>query len=136
MPCQARHGGDHVGGVRRRDLDQRLRLGDHGDDGPVIAHKPVAVLQRRRFRQIEQKLRAVLAGEHDPPPIAPVGVEHDAVDGVRRAPCPGAQDLRRPLHGAYALQSLGFHQNKKYLWAIGSTSAGAQVRSSPSAVTS
>ena len=86
--------------------------------------------------------------EHDPPAIAIIGIEHDAVDDIGRVPRPGADDPRRSPHAANALKDLcshrrspiglraGSHQNRKYLWAIGNTSAGAQVRSSPSAVTS
>ena len=68
--------------------------------------------------------------------MAPVGIENHAIDGVRGTPCPGAGHLESPLHRANAFEDLGPYQNRKYLCAIGSTSAGAQVNSSPSAVTS
>ena len=136
MPRQARHVGGLFGGALRRNLNQRLGSGDHRDDHAIVEQEPIAVPQRRHFRQIEQKLAATLTGHDDPPPIALVGVEHHLVNGTVHAPRAGAQDLRRPLHGAYTLQDLGFHQNRKYRCAIGSTSAGAQVKSSPSAFTS
>ena len=114
---------------RRGDLDQRLALAGDTHDGAILEHEAVAVTQRGRVRQIEQECRAALAGQRNPAAMALVGIEHDAVD--RRRAVPGASgsdsDARR----------IGSHpQNKKYRCAIGSTSAGAQVKSSPSARTS
>ncbi len=136
MPCQARRDGGLFGGILRRNLDQRLGPGDHRDDLAVVEQEPVAIAQRHHFRQIEQKLAATLSDHDDPPPIALVGVEYHVVDGVVHAPRADGQNLRRPLHGAYTLRDFRFDQNRKYRWAIGSTSAGAQVKSSPSALTS
>ena len=62
--------------------------------------------------------------------MAFVGIEHDSIDLDRRVPGTGGSDFRRTLHWTQYLQ------NKKYRCAIGSTSAGAQVSSSPSARTS
>ncbi len=64
----------------RRDLHQRLRLALDLDDGAIVKHEAVAIPQRRRMREIQQKRGAALAGEHDPPTMTLIGVEHDAVD--------------------------------------------------------
>ena len=56
--------------VRRRDLDQRLRLAGDPHDRAVVEHQPVAVAQLHRLRQIEQIGRAALADEHDAPAMA------------------------------------------------------------------
>src|SRR5215831_18897681 len=66
-----------------RDLEQRLRLAGHAHDGAVLEHKAVAVFQRGRLRQIEQKRRAALPCQRDPAAMALVRIEHDAVDGGR-----------------------------------------------------
>ena len=71
-----------------------------------------------------------------PPPVPPVRVNHDAIDRIRTAPVGGMHDPRCPLHRRYPLQNPEVRQNRKYLCAMGNTSAGAQVNSSPSAVTS
>jgi hypothetical protein len=120
----------------RRDLDQRLGLRDDGDDGAVVEHEPVAVAQPRDLREVQQEFHAALAGEYHAAAVALVGIENNAIDGVCPAPRARADDLRCPFHRANAFEDLGPDQNRKYLCAIGSTSAGAQVRSSPSAVTS
>ena len=72
----------------------------------------------------------LLAGQHDAPPLPVVGIEHDAVERL-----PACISRRLPMltvgrRAAFA------RQNRKYRCAIGSTSAGAQVSSSPSARTS
>ena len=46
------------------DFDQRLRQADDAYDTAVVEHETVAVAQRHRVRQIEQKGRAPLAGEN------------------------------------------------------------------------
>ena len=77
---------------------------------------------------------AALAGQHTSPTMALVGIEHDLVDDADRGAGPGWPAGAEWLFNA---RCIGRHsQNKKYRWAIGSTSAGAQVSSSPSARTS
>ena len=73
-------------GALRADLDQRLRLPRHHDDRSILQHQPVAVAQHHRLREIEQQPRALLAGQHDAPPLAVVGIEHDAVDRAPNVP--------------------------------------------------
>jgi hypothetical protein len=67
----------------RRDLDQCLALAGNQDDGAVIEHKAVAVVQHGRVRQIEQELCAVLAGQHHAATMALIGIEHHPVDDAR-----------------------------------------------------
>ena len=110
------------------DLDQRLGPACNGHDRAVLEHETVAVFQRHRAVEIEQKFRAVLAGEHDAAAMPFVRIEHDAIDGAARVETPRIYRLHRAIPFST--------QNKKYRCAIGSTSAGAQVNSSPSAVTS
>ena len=103
-------------------------LAGDAHDRAVVEHEAVAVAQRDRLRQVEQEFRAALAGQHDAAAVALAGVEHDAVDRASRAShAPAALDL-----GSRAA-SCSLLQNRKYRCAIGSTSAGAQVSSSPSA---
>src|SRR5215472_1034266 len=80
------------------DLEQRLRLAGHAHDGAVLEHEAVAVLQRGRLRQIEQKCRAALPRQRDPAAMALLRIEHDAVDGGRGVPAAGSSDLARPPH--------------------------------------
>ena len=115
---------------RRGDFDQRLGLAGDAHDGAVVEHEAVAVTQRGRMRQIEQECRAALAGQRHAAAMAVAGIEHDAVDRFRRVPGAGRPDRGCASHRIVSLQ------NKKYRCAIGSTSAGAQVSNSPSAVTS
>jgi hypothetical protein len=63
--------------------------------------------------------------------VAIVRRERDPVDRADRAPVAGWLYFGRTPH-----LGLGGCQNRKYRCAIGSTSAGAQVNSSPSARTS
>jgi hypothetical protein len=63
-----------------------------------------------------------------PSPLPVAGIKHDTIDGFSRVPLARNFDFGGALHSRC--------QNKKYLCAIGSTSAGAQVSSSPLAVTS
>jgi hypothetical protein len=63
-----------------------------------------------------------------PSPLPVAGIKHDTIDGFSRVPLARNVDFGGALHSRC--------QNKKYLCAIGSTSAGAQVSSSPLAVTS
>jgi hypothetical protein len=86
------------------------------------------VHQTHRVRQVEQEDEVALGPHRYAAAMAPVvRQEH----GIRRL-----QSLRlRCRLDRYGAQS-SHAQNKKYRCAIGSTSAGAQVNSSPSAVTS
>ena len=67
----------------RRDLDQGLTLADNQDDGAVIEHEAVAVVQHGRVRQVEQELCAPLAAQDHPATMALVGIEHHPVDDAR-----------------------------------------------------
>jgi hypothetical protein len=132
MPGETGHGS----GVGPCDFDQRFGLRSHSDDHAIIEDKPVAGLEHGGLRQIEQELRPSLAHKHDAAPVPLAGVEHDAIGRVIDAPHACAQDLRCPPSIADTVKDIGRDQNRKYLCAIGSTSAGAQVSSSSSAVTS
>ena len=82
MPGEPRERG-RVGGS---DFDQRLRLAVDAHDRSVIEHETVSVLQADRYRQIEQKPRALHAGQHDAAAMALIGVEHDGIGRGRRVP--------------------------------------------------
>ena len=98
---------------------------------PSSSTRPSPSRSATGFSQIEQERRALLAGQHDAPAVAVVGVEHDTVDGrASRIPVP----LR--LAPAVTRCIACITQNRKYRCAIGSTSAGSQVSNSPSARTS
>ena len=128
---------------------------------PSSSTQPVAVAQAHRLREVEQELDALLAGQHDAPPIAVAGVEHDAVDRRRCVPIARRFDRGDAVHvacharagahpashacivsaepmlpGCPASRGRSQELEQKYRCAIGSTSAGAQVSSSPSARTS
>src|SRR5437870_684839 len=82
----------------RRDFDERLDLAGHADDCSVLEHETVAVFERSRMRQIEQKRRAALSPQRDPAAMPLGSIEHDAVDGTRRVPSAGCSDFGRPPH--------------------------------------
>src|SRR5439155_19975231 len=62
------------------DFDQRLGLAGDAHDRAVLEHEPIALPERRRTLEIEQKFAAALASEHDAPAVPLVGIEHDAID--------------------------------------------------------
>ena len=80
-------------GRLRGDLDQRLRLAGDTHDRAVVEHEPVAVAQHHRPAAVEQELGAPLAGEHDAPAMALVGIEHDAVDDAAAARVPRSPSI-------------------------------------------
>jgi hypothetical protein len=64
---------------------QLLQHTGDGNNGSVIKHETVAVSERRRLRQIEQKLHATFTGELQTPAVAIISTEQNAVDaGVAR----------------------------------------------------
>jgi hypothetical protein len=69
--------------TNRRDLDQRLALAGNQDDGTVVEHEAVAIVQHGRMWQIEQELYAALGGQHHAATMAPVGIEHHPVNHAR-----------------------------------------------------
>jgi hypothetical protein len=151
-----------IAGRRCGNLRQRLRQAAHQHHRAVVHHQTVAVAQRHRLVEIEQHARSFLAVQNDAAPLPVIGVEDNAVDGSGGVPGAGGRCGCDAVHGANILArrpgrakrepepkttSGGYgsphsrgrpetDQNKKYLCAIGSTSAGSQVSSSPSARTS
>jgi hypothetical protein len=73
------------------DLDQPFSLPGHHDDRSIIQLQPVTVAQRDRLLEIEQQPRAFLSCQHDAPPLAVVGIEHDAVDASPAAKLPAGR---------------------------------------------
>jgi hypothetical protein len=61
-------------------LAQSLGLPSNSDNCSIVEHKSVSLPKRDRLRQIEQKLRSVLSGQHRAPTVAIVGVEQDTAD--------------------------------------------------------
>ena len=69
--------------IGRHDLDQRLALAGNQDDGAVVEHEAVAVVQHGRVRKVEQDLCAPLAGQDHAATMALIGIEHHPVDDAR-----------------------------------------------------
>jgi hypothetical protein len=68
---------------RGRDLDQRLWLAGNQDDGAVVEHEAVAVVQHGRVRKIEQDLCAPLAAQDHAATMALIRIEHHPVDDAQ-----------------------------------------------------
>ncbi len=103
------------------------RLRHHADQAPVRQFQPVAVPQPRGVRQVEQDVRPGYRGQHDPSAMAAVEIDQHPVGCGRAVPGAGwMYDRRLQCHA----------QKRKYRCAIGSTVAGSQVSSRPSARTS
>ena len=147
--------------VAAGDLQQPLGRRLDGDDAAVLQAEAVAGGEHRGLGEVEQEAEAASPGQRDATPGAVVVVEADDV-GRLRIPEAGAEELsvssQQSMHsrrgssdvasglpltpalsprldrGEVAMR--GEVTNKKYRCAIGSTLAGSQVRSSPSARTS
>ena len=65
--------------ARRCDLGQRLRRGAHRDDPPVLQLQAVAVAERHRLGEVEQKFEAARAVHGHPAAVALVIVEHHGI---------------------------------------------------------
>jgi hypothetical protein len=87
-----------IAGIRRRDLGQRLGAADDPHHGAIVEHKPVAIVQSRGLRQIEQKPRATLAAQDNAAAVPLVGIERNGIDGARSVPVAGSFDFVRTLH--------------------------------------
>ena len=68
----------------RFDFDECLGLGRYENHCAVVEHQPVAVFERDRTIEVEQKASAALAGEDETPAMSLVGIEHDAIDRAAR----------------------------------------------------
>ena len=86
--------GQRVGGP---DFRQRLGLGDHLNQAPVLKPQPVAAAQHCRFRKVEQEFEPADAGHGHAPAIAGIEVEHDR---IRRSagPMAGRNDFFSAQH--------------------------------------
>ena len=76
VPCKP-HEAERACGA---DLQERLGQPDHAHDRAVVEHKPVAVLQRGRLRQVEQELCSALAFHHKASPLPIECVEHNMIN--------------------------------------------------------
>jgi hypothetical protein len=81
------------------NFNERLRPADHADNGAIVEYEAVAVAERRGLRQIEQKLCAALAAQHNPPAMTLMRVERNGVDGACLIPVSGGFDGASALHG-------------------------------------
>ena len=61
------------------DLGQRLGLGDHFHQAPVLEPQTVAAAQHCRFCKVEQEFEPADPGHGDAPAITCVEVEHDRI---------------------------------------------------------
>ena len=123
--CQIRRlRGEVVGGP---DLQQPLGRGLDPDEAAILQHQGVTVVEDRRLGQVEQEGQSADPAHGHAAAMPVAMVEDDAVDDL-------AEERVSADHFRGADQ--GRAQNRKYRWAIGSTSAGSQTRSSPSARTS
>ena len=109
--------------VMGMDFQQRLRPGADADDA-AVHRQSIAIPQPDRLRQVDQHIRTALSPQHNPAAMAAVEVDQNVIDLPRCVPGAGGKDVVRA------------HQNRKYRCAIGSTVAGSQVNSTPSARTS
>lgn len=85
-------------GVVRDDLGDRLLGGGDGHHPAVVEHQPVAILQSRRLRQVEQEDDIALAPHRDATAVPPVMGQHHTVDGGVRTPGAGGQQRARMNH--------------------------------------
>jgi len=85
------------------DLNERLRPAGNPHDAAAVEQEPVAVMQRRRLRQVEQEAGAALADEDDAAAVTILRVERDAIDRARVIPMAGGLDLAGALHRRQAL---------------------------------
>ena len=79
MPCEP----GKLLRTSRRDFDQGLALAGNQDDGAVVEHEAVAVVQHGRVRKIEQDLCAPLAAQDHAATMALIRIEHHPVDDAR-----------------------------------------------------
>src|SRR6201999_4678682 len=77
---------DGIERAARADLNQGLRRAIHQNDRAIIEQESIALAQGHRLFEIEQEFTALFGGQHNAPPVAVAGIEHDAVDGRRRIP--------------------------------------------------
>jgi hypothetical protein len=109
------------------DLEEALRGRLHLDEPPVVELDGVAVGKRRRLVEIEQEVEAFVALECDAAAVAALVIEGHRIGDALSLDGWLADDGDGAEHE--------IPQNKKYRCASGSTVAGSQTRSSPSAVT-
>ena len=113
-----------MSGVLTSNINNALGLCSHEHRATVTECKAIAICELDGFRQIQKKLSSRCRAHRDAAAVSLVVVELDNI-GVRRRIVDDAM-CDKPTHCQY----------KKYLWAIGSSEAGSQVNSSPSARTS
>jgi hypothetical protein len=85
MPCDARK----MMRVARRNFSNRLTCRDHAHDAAVFELQPVAVVQHRGFREIEQKHRILRAAHGDAAAMTAVMRQFDGVGFARAVPVTG-----------------------------------------------
>jgi len=80
--------------ARRICLDFRelFRLTADAHNGAILKDQPIAVAQRHRLLEIEQDSCALLAREHNAPPLAVVGIKDGTIDGGAFGPLAGQRD--------------------------------------------
>jgi hypothetical protein len=83
------------------DFDQSLDAADDTHNAAVVEHETIAVAQRHRLRQIEQKGRALLAVQHDAPALPLICIEQDLVDRTGAVPVACCLDCLRAFHLAH-----------------------------------
>lgn len=103
-------------------LKKRLVASKDFDNAAILKPEAVAVAKQRGLRQIQKALGSMVRRDDDPAAMARIVVEGRLV--------------RRALPGARVKDFYDADQNRKYLCAMGKTSAGSQVSNSPSARTS
>jgi len=77
MPGQA----NEIKRMTAFDLGEQFDTTADAHDRSIVEHKTVAVPQVGRVRQIQQKTRAALSGQHQAPAVPIIGAENHAVDG-------------------------------------------------------
>jgi len=94
MPGEPRERGQ----VLRARLDERLRLGDHLDQGAVVEQQQIAHAQRDLFDEVESKARPLHAGRAAVRRPALLGREDHCIDDVFVVARSGGDDFHSTGH--------------------------------------
>jgi hypothetical protein len=94
MPCDARE----MVRVACGDFRNRFARRDHAHDAAVFELQPVAVVQHRGFREIEQKHRILRAAHGDAAAMTAVMWQFDTVGFARAVPVTGWENFRGADH--------------------------------------
>lgn len=84
--------------LAHHELGHRLGGGGHGDHATIVERQPIAILQPRRLRQVEQEHHVALPAHRDALAMPPVMGQHHTVDGGVGTPGAGGKQRARMDH--------------------------------------